>query len=189
MGRREPDADRVLRGAVADPPYIGQSAKHYADHPDFAGEVDHGALVAQLVADFDCWALCLHSPALHIVLDHCRTHGLDLMAGDIRVMSWCKSFAAFKRNVRVAYAWEPMIVKVAPRLPGAIPTRDFIVEPITLQRGLTGAKPEKWCHWLFAALGLRPSDEFVDLYPGSGAVAAAWPVVGRGDGLGWRLMA
>jgi hypothetical protein len=26
-------------------------------------------------------------------------------------MAWVKPFAAFKRNVRVAYAWEPVIVK------------------------------------------------------------------------------
>lgn len=165
--------DRRLRGAVADPPYIGQSARHYADHPDYAGEVDHAELIGRL-AGYDCWALCLHSPALHIVLDHCRDHGLDLMAGDIRVMAWCKSFAAFKRNVRVAYAWEPVIVKVADRLPDAVPTRDFVVEPITLKKGLTGVKPEKWSHWLFGAMGLRPTDSLDDLYPGSGAVAAAW---------------
>jgi hypothetical protein len=166
---------RSIRAAVADPPYIGQSAKHYADHPDFAGEVDHGTLVARLVAEFDAWALCLHSPSLHLCLDHCRDHGLDLMSGDVRVMAWVKPFAAFKRNVRVAYAWEPVIVKVADRLDGAIPTRDFVAEPITMQRGLTGAKPEAWCYWLFAAMGLRPGlDELHDLFPGSGAVARAW---------------
>jgi hypothetical protein len=165
--------DRPLRGAVADPPYIGQSKKHYGDHPDYAGEVDHAALVQRLQG-YDCWALCLSSPSLHICLDHCRDHGLDLMAGDIRVMAWAKSFAAFKRNVRVAYAWEPVIVKVAERLPAAIPTRDFIVEPITLKKGLTGVKPEKWSHWLFGAMGLRPTDSLDDLYPGSGAIAAAW---------------
>src|SRR5690349_16383583 len=104
---------QTLRAAVADPPYIGQSKKHYADHPDYAGEVDHHELVGQLL-DYDAWALCLHSPATKLVLDICADHGLDLYRGDIRLMPWCKSFAAFKRNVRVAYAWEPMVVKIAP---------------------------------------------------------------------------
>lgn len=167
-------AEPTLRAAIADPPYIGQSAKHYADHPDYAGEVDHADLVQRLVRDYDAWALCLHSPALHVVLDHCRDAGLDLMAGDVRVMAWVKPFAAFKRNVRVAYTWEPVIVKVAPRLDGAIPTRDYVAEPITMRRGLTGAKPQAWSWWAFEVMGLRRTDSLDDLYPGSGAVAAAW---------------
>jgi len=47
-----------VRFAYADPPYPGQSKKHYGDHPDYAGEVDHPALIAQLVAEYpDGWAL------------------------------------------------------------------------------------------------------------------------------------
>jgi hypothetical protein len=153
--------------AFADPPYPGQAAKHYADHPDYAGEVDHAELVARLVRDYpDGWALSTSSPALRDVLPLCPP--------EARVMAWAKPFAAFKRNVRVAYAWEPVIVKVAERLPGAIPTRDYVAEPITLRRGLVGAKPDAFCRWLFAAMGLRPGDELHDLFPGSGAVARAW---------------
>jgi hypothetical protein len=37
-----------------------------------------------------------------------------------------------------------------------------------------GAKPPLFCQWLFACLGLEPTDEFVDLFPGSGAVGYAW---------------
>lgn len=33
------------RIGYADPPYPGQSAKHYADHADYAGEVDHRQLL------------------------------------------------------------------------------------------------------------------------------------------------
>jgi hypothetical protein len=46
--RRGEDAglvDVMLNDAVkiayADPPYPGQAKKHYGDHPDYAGEVDH----------------------------------------------------------------------------------------------------------------------------------------------------
>ena len=106
------------------------------------------------------------SPSLRFLLPLCPE--------DVRVMAWVKPFAAFKRNVRVAYAWEPVIVKPAERLDGAIPTRDFVSEPITMRRGLTGAKPDGFCFWLFAAMGLRPCDELHDLFPGSGAVARAW---------------
>lgn len=173
--------------AYADPPYIGQAKRHYGDHPDYAGEVDHAELVERLVTDYpDGWALSLSSPTTHIILDHCRDKGLSLADGDIRLTAWIKPFAAFKRNVRVAYAWEPIIIKPAERLEGAQPTRDFIEdlamfdldlavrEPITMQRGLTGAKPDNVCYWLFAAMGLRPEDELRDLFPGSGAVGRAW---------------
>lgn len=43
---------RPLRLAYADPPYPGRSARYYSAHPDYAGEVDHAALIAQL-AEFD----------------------------------------------------------------------------------------------------------------------------------------
>jgi hypothetical protein len=169
-------AERTLLMAYADPPYIGQSKKHYGDHADYAGEVDHGELIERLEQDYsDGWAVSLSSPSTQIMLDHCRDHGLDLMAGDLRLCAWTKPFAAFKRNVRVAYSWEPVLVKPAERLDGAIPTRDFIACPITMKRGLSGAKPEAVCHWLFAVMGLRPGlDQLDDLYHGSGAVARAW---------------
>lgn len=153
--------------AYADPPYVGQSAKHYADHPDYAGEVDHAQLIGRLVSEYpDGWALSASSPSLRELLPLCPP--------EVRVMAWVKPFAAFKRNVRVAYAWEPIIVKVAERLEGATPTRDFIAEGITLRRGFTGAKPDKFCWWLFEAMGLRREDALDDLFPGSGAVQRAW---------------
>jgi hypothetical protein len=43
-----------------------------------------------------------------------------------------------------------------------------------MRRGLTGAKPEKVCHWAFEMVGARPEDELHDLYPGTGAVTVAW---------------
>lgn len=153
--------------AYADPPYPGQAGKHYADHPDYAGEVDHGPLVERLEREYpDGWALSTSSPALREVL--------PLVPPQVRVMAWTKPFAAYKRNVRVAYAWEPVLVKEGRRFDGAVPTRDFVACPITMKRGLVGAKPDGFCRWLFAAMGLRPCDELHDLFPGSGAVQRAW---------------
>src|SRR5690349_19852141 len=96
-----------MRFAYADPPYPGQSAKHYADHPDYAGEVDHEQLLRQIDADYDGWLLHTSSPALSGVLTSAAKDGI---AG-LRIMAWVKPFAAFKRNVSVAYAWEPVLVK------------------------------------------------------------------------------
>ena len=40
--------------------------------------------------------------------------------------------------------------------------------------GRTGAKPEGFCRWMFAVLGMQPGDELVDLFPGTGAVTQAY---------------
>ena len=45
-----------MRIGYADPPYPG-CADLYRDQPDYAGEVDHAALVAQLELEFDGWVL------------------------------------------------------------------------------------------------------------------------------------
>jgi len=52
--------------------------------------------------------------------------------------------------------------------------RDYIAEPITLRRGLVGAKPEAVCRWAFEVVGAEPQDQLDDLFPGSGAVSRAW---------------
>lgn len=159
--------------AYADPPYIGQSARHYSDHPDFDGEVDHAQL-ARTLAEYDGFVLHLSAPTLYQVETYLKDAGVE----DYRVMQWVKSFAAFKRNVSVAYAYEPVIVRAA-RKPVVrkgldIVYRDWIKEPITLKKGLTGVKPEKVCRWAFAMVGAEPGDELFDLYPGTGAVTRAW---------------
>jgi hypothetical protein len=162
-----------MRFAYADPPYPGQSAKHYRDHPDYDGEVDHGRLLRDL-REYDGWVLHTASTTLQGVLDLAFEAGFD--HSDFRVMAWVKPFAAFKRNVSVAYAWEPVLVKPVrkPVVSGRIVMRDWVSESITLRRGLTGAKPEAVCRWAFEVAGLEPDDELVDLFPGSGAVTRAW---------------
>lgn len=172
----------TLTVAYADPPYMGKAKKHYKDHEDYDGEVDHEALIDRLVSEYpDGWALSCHMPSMGLILQMCEERGLSLYDGDIRIGSWCKTFGAFKRNVRVAYVWEPVIIKPAERLDGSVPTRDFAVdagsvllEPITMKRGLAGAKPERFAFWLFNILGLRPCDELHDLFPGSRAISESW---------------
>jgi len=152
-----------MRIGYADPPYPG-CAHLYPEKR----EVDHAALIAQLQADFDGWVLHTHVPGLKVVL--------PLLPPEARVMAWVKGFAAFKRNVSVAHAWEPVIVKAArkPVVSKRLVMRDWVEASITLRRGLTGAKPEKVCHWAFEMVGARPEDDLADLYPGTGAVTKAW---------------
>ena len=59
-----------MRFAYADPPYPGQARRHYKHHPDFDGEVDHGALIERLMDEFpDGWALSTSESALKDVLE------------------------------------------------------------------------------------------------------------------------
>lgn len=156
----------------ADPPYPGQAKRHYGAHADYAGEVDHLALLKRLSDEYDGWLLHTSSTALPDVLSMAAQ--LDLRG--YRVMAWVKPFCAFKRNVSVAYAWEPVLVKPVrkPVVSGRIVMRDWVSENMTLKKGLTGVKPENVCRWAFEMLGAQPDDELHDLYPGTGAVTRAW---------------
>lgn len=160
-----------MRFAYADPPYLGCAVQHYGDHPDAAvyDSIDgHADLIARLIDEFpDGWALSMTSGNLHDLL--------PLVPRDCRIGAWVKPFASFKPNVTRAYAWEPVIFRGGRDRPRTEPTiRDWAAVPITLQRGMTGAKPEAFCRWVFDWLGAGPDDELVDLFPGSGAVGRAW---------------
>lgn len=166
-----------MRFVYADPPYLGQGKRHYGKHHEDAARWDapesHAALIESL-ADYDGWALSASSTSLRTILPMCPE--------DVRVMAWVKPWAAWKPTQRIQYAWEPVIVRGGrqPHL-GGVPrdqkppsVRDWVSANITMKKGLVGAKPEAFCTWLFQVLGARPGDELVDLFPGTGAVTAAW---------------
>lgn len=152
-----------MKICYADPPYPGY-AHRYAENT----EVDHKELIERLCDEFqDGWALSSHTPALHDLIPMCPK--------DVRVMAWVKPFASFKPSVRVAYAWEPVLVRGGRKRGREYDTvRDWVAASITLQRGMVGAKPDAFCFWIFEVMGMLPGDEFVDLFPGTGAVGRAW---------------
>lgn len=160
----------AMRVCYADPPYPGMA--HFYGCP----ELDHVALVRDLREQFpDGWALSTASTTLEHVLDCCKAAGLSQAKGDYRIGAWTKPFASFKPGVNPAYAWEPVIFAGGrDRSRDELTVRDFCAVNITLKRGFTGAKPEAFCWWVFDLLGLEPTDEFIDLFPGSGAVGRAW---------------
>lgn len=166
-----------MKFAYADPPYIGQAKRHYS-HDPLCAEVDHAELIARLCREFpDGWALSASAPSLAIIM--------PMLPAGVRIAVWCKSFCAFKKGVRPCYAWEPIIFcggrnpsnghKHAPPEKNGKQTtpKDFIVEPITLKKGLVGAKPEKVCRWILELLNVQIGDEVVDLFPGTGAMGRA----------------
>lgn len=155
-----------MKFAYADPPYIGQAKRHYN-----CAEIDHKWLIDSLVSDYpDGWALSASSPSLKIILPMCPP--------DVRIAVWCKSFCAFKKGVRPAYAWEPVIFRGGrnhnPPVPEKngkqITPKDFHIAPITLKKGLVGAKPESVCRWILDLLNFSYEDEIVDLFPGTGVM-------------------
>lgn len=154
-----------MRLAYADPPYLGCGRLYTAHHPDaldWDNIETHAALIARLVSEFpDGWAMSLSSPSLRAILPLCPD--------GVRVASWVKPFAAFKPNVPVAYAWEPVIFTGGrKRGRDADTVRDWCAENITLQKGLTGAKPPGFCRWVLDLLGWSAEDELDDLFPGTG---------------------
>jgi hypothetical protein len=182
---------RVRRFAYADPPYPGQSFRHYRDHADYAGEVDHEKLIGELERDFpDGWALSTSAAALPYVLSLCPQGessakrrrsdggtGVKLGTG-VRIGVWRRTGAPFPPS-RVMWAWEPVIFRTPHWRQRH--RSDFIEDIVyaTQPRGflgnsITGQKPPVFCHWVFDFLGATPDDELVDVFPGSGAVGHEW---------------
>lgn len=157
-------AERPLRLAYADPPYIGQARRHYLHDPSGipAQEVDHAALI-ECLRSYDGWALSASSPSLHMLLP---------MAPEARIAAWVKPFASWKPTHRVQYTWEPILFMPArPRGGRGIPSvRDHMSANITLRKGTHGAKPPEFVRWLIDLLGYRDGDTLDDLFPGSGVV-------------------
>ncbi len=162
---------RPLRAAYADPPYLGLAKKLYcAMHPD-AAKYDkpetHQRLIEQFCDEYRCWAMSLHTPALKYIFPMCPD--------DVHEMARTKPFASCKPGVGVAYTWEAVIVRGRKRGTREQQTvRHYCSVLITLKRGFTGAKPAGFCFWMFEVLNLEPTDLFHDVFPGSGAVTAAW---------------
>jgi len=91
-------------------------------------------------------------------------------------LAWVKPFVSWRPGQRVVYSWEPIIVKLNPERQREIHhrERDWILEGRVTGSSIPGAKPAAVARWLFAIMGLRHDDVFVDLFPGSGMVTKAW---------------
>lgn len=179
-GQSDTGADAVAEGsrvtrltmAYADPPYPGQSKRLYGHHKDYAGEVDHQDLIDRMEREYpDGWALSTGAKNLPAVLRLCPD--------TVRVLIWRKPGVPFGDNF--LWCYEPVILR-ASRYPlgrvadvcEAVPPGQLMTFRARGEKHVTGAKPEAFCHWLFRCMGLGPNDHLDDLFPGSGAVAAAW---------------
>lgn len=154
--------------AYADPPYLGCGQLYVKDHPDALAWDDpqtHLNLLDKLVDEYpDGWVLSCNPKDLGLFLSH--------LPDSVRVGAWCKSFASFKPNVNPAYTWEPVIwAGGRKRTRDDLTTKDHLIEPIQLQKGLTGAKPDRFNRWVLDLLNYQPGDRLDDLFPGTNALA------------------
>lgn len=164
-------ADEPLRLAVADEPYPGLSKRYYGTHPDYGGEVDHGALLSQLVA-YDGWALATNRDGLKLLVGLCQERQLDY-----EIAIWVRG--ARKAPSRTAWrSYEAVLYRRARAVVSREPGEDVLVHhahaPTTEPGRVVGTKSARWCAWVFDLLGARPGDQLDDLFPGSGAVSRAW---------------
>lgn len=182
-----------MRFAYADPPYLGQCSqyghRHEAPYGCWDDPETHRLLITNLTEQYpDGWALSCSTPSLRTLLPMCPD--------DVRIGSWVKTFSAFKKGVRPAYAWEPVIWRggrnpsnghphAPPEKGGKQNTpKDFfethnvgVACPITLKKGLTGAKPFGFCEWVLDLLNVQPGDTVIDVFPGThimGEVVASY---------------
>lgn len=159
-----------MKFAYADPPYLGCGAKLYK-RPEWDLLDTHRALIEMLEREYpDGWAMSLSSTTLYDILPLCPVRP--------RIAAWCKSFASFKPGVNPAYCWEPVIWRGGrtKRSRKEDTIRDYHTEPITLRRGVPGAKPPGFALWITQLLGadVRQGDTITDLFHGSGAMLGVW---------------
>jgi len=160
--------DAPGRFAFADPPYPGMSYLYRAEK-SYGGEVDHEALIAQLVGgQYLGWALATSEKALRQILPMCPLGA--------RVCPWVKPHGVSSRSRGIHNAWEALIVVGGRQTPPG--RRDWLrAMPARGGGELIGRKPVAYCMWLFGLLGMRPGDALDDLFPGTGIVRRCWDAV------------
>lgn len=168
-----------MRFAYADPPYLGCGrlyAKHHPEAMIWDDPETHRQLIQRLCDEYpDGWAMSLHVPSLRTLLNMCPP--------DARVGAWVKPppWTTFP-GLRVSYAWEPVIwrggrkayVEDATHAIDWVSVGTHATRPKNNAQGLIGGKPRAFCLWMFSLLGGVAGDTLDDLFPGTGAVTAAW---------------
>lgn len=177
----------TMRLAIADPPYLGRSTRWYGDgrgHAAGRGRADHHAdavlwddpqthrdLMHKLVREYDGWALAGNLDSLGIYL-----RSAELLGVAVHVGVWHRG-NAIPSGARVATQWEPVLFAVpeSRAAHGAgLAVSDVLSAGIDNRAGFVGSKPPRWTRWVLDVLGYDPAADMLDdLFPGSGAVAAA----------------
>lgn len=159
-----------MKFAYADPPYLGKGKSMYGPLHEQAHIWDdvntHYALLDQLMSEYsDGWALSANPKDLYWILGK--------MENNVRVCAWAKTFHQIRPNCSVQYAWEPVILYGGRQIKKRKPmVRDWMACARAMRKGVPGAKPDAFNRWILELLGYEVGDEIVDLFPGSGGMAA-----------------
>ena len=175
-----------MKLAIADPPYLGRADRYYGNgggisrgrgvadrHPE-AIEWDkpqrHRQLVRELSDNFDAWAIAMSPHSLGVYLSEVE---LGSRTG-YRVGAWIKPNLGVPSGSRIHTAWEPVLFYLPPerRTRNSGPSVPDFVSANAPNVGFVGAKPRAWTRWVLDVLGATEADEIVDIFPGSGSVAA-----------------
>lgn len=145
-------------------------ARNASDHHDNAGDWDHPethrALLEQLEANYDGWAVATAHDGIPVY---------GVLPRGARIAIWHRPNGG-AGAARIRNCWEPVIIRppadrLSSRLMGGqVP--DFLSCP-SPRVGFAGAKPAEWTRWVLSMLGYDESTDTVDdLFPGSGSVSA-----------------
>jgi hypothetical protein len=168
-GENLPMISDIKRFAYADPPYFTMGKKMYGSlHPDaemWDQKESHINLIDRLLHEYpDGWALSCNPKDLWWILAERE---------NIRVCAWTKTFHQI-RGTTNQYAWEAVLLyggrKDNKRKPMV---RDWLSCPIAMRKGLQGAKPSAFNHWILDLLNYQKGDLVDDLFPGSHGMAEA----------------
>ena len=149
----------------------GRKADNHPGAAEWDNPERHRALLEQLEAGYDGWAIATAHDGLSAYTD---SNG-ELPRG-CRVMIWHKPNSVATAS-RLRNVWEPVIIKLpvgrqsSRHMGGQI---DDLLVATAPRVGFAGAKPLEWTRWVLACLGYnRETDTVEDLFPGSGGVTEA----------------
>jgi hypothetical protein len=146
-----------MKIAYADPPYPSRNPYRY-----YESQVANHRLLIAYLEEFDGWALSTSSAALVTVS--------EWLPEWTRCAAWVRQPGRFSGGAQ--FSWEPVLYRPARANARAMDSTRRT--GYNSRARFLGAKPEEFCYWMFDLLGANPDDEFVDVFPGSGAVTAAW---------------
>lgn len=160
-----------MKFAYADPPYLGSAKRYKGTHPEYRiwdDPATHQQLIQFLEQTYpDGWLLSAGSNNL--------TTLLPMFSTAPRVCAWVKSFASLQGQRESSLYVGACIFSGGRKRTRQQPTvKDHIIEPITLKKGLVGAKPIRVCKWLIDLMGATREDTFDDLFPGTGIFTTVW---------------
>jgi len=139
---------------------------HLWDKPE-----THQALVQELNANYDGWAIAMSVHSLSTYLSIIETDSRN----GIRVAVWHKP-SAFPSGSRIANNWEPVLIKVPSARKGRTNGLQSVSDVLTctpLRSNFVGAKPTEWTQWVLSLMGYQNGDDVTDYFLGSGAVTNA----------------